>query len=182
MIDRKAYAGDYVQPGTPLGTIAGLSTIVVRIFVPENFIIRLKKGTPVSLQADVYPKIIFNGVIKNIIPVGNEARAFPVEIEIPNNKPQPLMAGMSMSARFKPATALTALTIPRIAIVGDFIKPSVFIIDSLKRPQLKPVIIGRDFGDLLEVTDGLKKGELVIISGQSNVEPGKILKDYTISQ
>jgi RND family efflux transporter MFP subunit len=181
IIDKKAHAGDYVQAGTPLGTIAELHTVIVKIFIPETFITKLKSGTPVSMIADIYPGISFNGIIKNIIPVANEAKAFPLEIEIANNQMQKLMAGMSMSAIFKPASSVTALTIPRTAITGDILKPTVYIIDGSKKPVLTSVGIGRDFGNSIEIISGLKKGDIVIVSGQSNIEQGKILKDYKIA-
>ncbi len=181
VIEKKANQGDYIQPGSPIGIIADLSTVIVKIFIPETFIAKLKNGTAVFVEADVYPGITFKGIIKNIIPVANETKAFPVEIEIANNKPQKLMAGMSVSANFKPTTSITALTVPRTAIVGDLAKPSVYLIDSSKKPRLTAVSIGRDFGTTIEIKSGLKKGDIAITSGQSNIEPGKELKDYKIS-
>jgi RND family efflux transporter MFP subunit len=181
VIEKKSHIGDYVQPGTPLGTIADLSSVTVKVFVPETFIIRLKAGTPVTMKADVYPDVTFNGIIKVIIPVANEAKSFPVDIEIPNSKQQKLMAGMSMQAIFKPNSSVTMLTIPRTAITGDFSNPTVFVIDSDKKPVLRKVSTGRDFGNSIEIINGLQKGDIVITSGQSNIEEGKILKDYILS-
>lgn len=181
VIEKKANASEYVQPGTPLGIIADLNTVIVNLFIPENYIPKIKVGNSVSLVADVYPNTVFNGSIKNIIPVANQAKAFPVEIELSNNKPQKLMAGMSMNISFTANNSITALTIPRTSIVGDFSKPSVYIIDADKKPVITPIKIGRDFGTSVEILEGLKENDVVITAGQSNIEKGKILSNYKIT-
>jgi len=180
VIEKKANASDYVQPGTPLGIIADLNTVIVKVFIPESYIPKIKAGNSVSLFADVYPNTVFSGTIKHIIPVANEAKAFPVEIELFNNKPHKLMAGMSMNVSFTANKSITVLTIPRTSIVGDFSKPSVYRIDADKKPMITPIKIGRDFGTSVEVIEGLHKNEIVVTAGQSNIEKGKILSNYKI--
>jgi membrane fusion protein, multidrug efflux system len=182
IIEKKSFAGDFVQPGTMLGTIADLNTVIVKVYVPETFITKIKPGAKLMMNADVYEGFVFTGTIKNIIPVANEAKAFPVEIEINNNKVQKLMAGMSMSVRFEPLAATMALVIPRTAINGDFKSPYVYVIDAAKKPVKKAITIGKDFGTTVEVLSGLTKDEIVITSGQANVEQGKVMKDFIIEK
>jgi RND family efflux transporter MFP subunit len=181
IIDKKSYSGDFVQPGTPLGTIADLNTVLIKVFVPESYVVKLSVGKKVNMNADVYPDETFIGVVKTILPIANEAKAFPVEIEVSNNRNRKLMAGMSMNVLFEPNIATSALVIPRTAIVANANGNYVYVIDANKKTSIKQVSIGRDFGNLVEIISGLTKEEIVITSGQSNIEQGKILKDYTIT-
>jgi RND family efflux transporter MFP subunit len=182
IIDKKSYSGDFVQPGAMLGTIADLNVIVVKVFVPETFVVKLKIGTSVNITADVYAGMQYTGVVKTIIPVANEAKAFPVEIEIANNKKQQLMAGMSMSVLFEPSDNTAALVIPRTALSGNAKSPHVFVIGADKKPVKKQIMVGRDFGTMVEIISGLSKDEIVITSGQANIEQGKVLTEYTLVQ
>jgi membrane fusion protein, multidrug efflux system len=181
LVDKKANTGDYVQPGTPLGVAVDLDRVIIKVFVPENFITQLNIGTSVLMTADVFPNAEFTGKVKTIVPVASEAKSFPVEIELKNTQKNKLMAGFSMTARFSPNTAAIAFVIPRTALVGGMENPFVYVIDDKKKPIKKVVQVGNAHGTDIAILGGLQVGEIVITSGQSNIEAGKILKDYTIT-
>lgn len=180
VVEKKANEGDYVQPGGELAVIAELKTVIARIYVPELSIVNVKKGGAVSLTVDAFPGQRFFGVVKAILPVANEVKAFPVDVLVQNPSLQ-LMAGMSVSAVFPATRSQTALIIPRTALTGDLTRPAVFVIDANKTPRRVKIETGQDFGTAIEVKKGLAKGDVVITSGQANIEPGKILKSYTLN-
>lgn len=184
VIDKKVFNGDYVQPGTILGSIADLNTVIVKIYVPETFVINLKIGSSVKVNADVFPDIQFLGQIKNIIPVANEAKAYPIEIEIPNNnKSHLLFAGMSVTASFaNTCNNKTFISIPRTALTTEKDKTFVFVILKNKKIEKRTITLGVNYGTQVQVLEGLQLGELVISNGQNNVEPGKVLANYTVSE
>jgi RND family efflux transporter MFP subunit len=181
VVDKKANIGDYVQPGTPLGVMVDLDRVIVKIFVPETFITQLSIGTAVQMTADVFTDVNFTGKVKTIIPVANEAKSFPVEIELQNNQKNKLMAGFSMTARFNPKASTVAFVIPRTALVGNMQNPFVYVIDDKKNPVKKAVQVGNEYGTSIAILSGLQAGEIVVTSGQSNIEAGKFLKNYTIT-
>lgn len=181
IVEKKSNPGDYISPGTLLGVIAELDHVLVKVAVPEYLITKIQLGGTVSIKPDVYAKTVLKGKIKTIIPLANEAKAFPVEIEIPNHKTTPLMSGMNVSVHFNENLFTKALSIPRTALLRDVKGNYVYVIDARKKPLRKMVVPGRDIGTAVEIKAGLAKGDLVISSGQGNVEPGKVLKSYTIS-
>lgn len=181
IIEKKSNPGDYISPGTLLGVIAEMDHVLVKVFVPEQLITKIQVGRMVSIRPDVYANTSLKGKIKTIIPLANEAKAFPVEIEIPNPESTPLMSGMNVSVHFNEDLFSKALTIPRTALLRDVKGNYVYVIDSRKNPLRKTVVPGRDIGTTVEIKEGLKKGDLVISSGQGNIEPGKVLKSYTLN-
>jgi multidrug efflux pump subunit AcrA (membrane-fusion protein) len=113
----------------------------------------------------MYMRKQLKGKIKTIIPLANEAKAFPVEIEIPNNKITPLMSGMNVSVHFNEDLFAKALSIPRTALLRDVKGNYVYVLDAGKKPLRKMVVPGRDIGTAVEIKAGLAKGDMVISSG-----------------
>ena len=64
-----------------------------------------------------------------------------------------------------------AITIPRTAFVGSVSSNQIFVLEDGKA-KLRHVIAGRILGDSVEILDGLKEGEIAIISGQINLTDG----------
>jgi membrane fusion protein, multidrug efflux system len=173
--DKKVTVGEYVQAGTPLGSLVDLTTVLVKVFIPESRIASIEAGQLVNVTTDVFPSLVFKGTLKNIVPVANEAKAFPVEIAISNSKKEKLLAGMTMHALFGSTNSTRSLVIPRTALLGNATGYFVFAISSKTKPVKTTVLLGQDFGEFIEVKSGLTAGDTIITSGQANIEQGKVL-------
>ncbi len=64
-----------------------------------------------------------------------------------------------------------SLLVPRIALVAGIRKPEVFVVRNGKA-VLTPFIAGLELQKELEVLDGLKAGESVVTSGQTELING----------
>jgi RND family efflux transporter MFP subunit len=173
--EKRVTVGEYVQPGNVLGTIVELKTVLVKVFVPEHRIASIHVGQAVNITTDVFPAITFKGTIKNIVPVANEAKAFPVEVAIINDKKEKLLAGMTMKVLFGSTQAKTSLVVPRTALLGNTSGYFVFAVSHKNQPLKKAVLLGQDFGEFIEIMEGLSLSDTIITSGQANVEQGKVL-------
>jgi membrane fusion protein (multidrug efflux system) len=182
VIDKKINQGEYVSPGTTLGSIACLNEVLVNVFVQENEVALLKKGANVNVQADAYPGIRFTGKVSAIIPVASAAKTFPVEIRIANNKAQKLLAGMNTSVIFGDEKRSKALVIPRSALTGDKKQVAVYRIHQSNLTVFTHIVPGKEYDTYLEVSHGLKAGDTVMTSGLLNVEPGKKIQWLTIQK
>jgi RND family efflux transporter MFP subunit len=178
--DKKVTLGDYVQPGAVLGTVVDLNNALIKVFVPENRIATIRVGQSVEVTTDVFPSVKYKGLVKNIVPVANEAKAFPVEVAIVNNKKEKLLAGMTMRVTFAVGNSTTSLVIPRTSLLGNASGSFVYAIANKIQPVKKPVTLGQDFGEFIEVKSGLAMGDTVITSGQANIEQGKFLSGFRI--
>lgn len=182
IIDKKVNVGEYVTPGSPLGSIACLDQVLVSIYVLENDVISLKQGMTVKVSADAYPNLTYNGIITAIIPVASAAKTFPVEVRIVNNKMQKLLAGMNVSVTFDQEKKSKALVIPRSALTGDKNQQVVYLIRHSREPVRRPIITGKEYDTYLTVSRGLKAGDTVMTSGLLNVEPGKKIQWLSITK
>jgi len=169
---RNIEPGSVVSPGTVLFELVDVSSLKLKVTVPESQVATLKIGTTVNVTASVYPDKAFTGKITFIAPKADESLNFPVEITIAKNQDNALKAGMYGSATFGTSSKqVQVLTIPRNAFVGGVGNNQVFIVtgDSVK---LSKIVAGRIFGDNVEVLKGLNAGETVVTSGQINLTDG----------
>lgn len=180
--DKKINQGEYVTPGSTLGSIACLNEVLINVFVQENKVTRLKNGTKVIIHADVYPHTSFTGMVSAIIPVASAAKTFPIEIRVINNKPQKLLAGMNVTVFFGQENRSKILVIPRSALTADKKQTAVYLVHQSRHTVLTPIIIGQEYSTSLGVSSGLKAGDTVMTSGLLNVEPGKKLQWLTVQK
>ncbi|MCP1995482.1 efflux RND transporter periplasmic adaptor subunit [Flavobacterium sp. HSC-61S13] len=162
--------GTFVSPGTPLFELVNVSKLKLKVNVDENHVAVLKIGDVIKVKASVFPDKEFEGKITFIAPKADASLNFPVEMVIQNNANNELKAGMYGSAIFNPNADRTTpiLTVSRNAFVGSVSSNEIFVVQD-STAQLRKVISGRNFGDKVEILEGLKAGETVIISGQINL-------------
>ena len=164
--------GSVVSPGTPLFEIVNTNQLKLEVSVDEAQIAKLSKGSKVKITSSVYPNETFEGVVSFIAPKASESLNFPVEILVSNNKNNLLKAGMYGTAHFSETnTTNSLLVVPRNAFVGSTKNGIVFTIENGIARQ-KKVTAGKNFGDFVEVLDGLNEGDEVITSGQINITDG----------
>lgn len=167
--------GSYVSPGTQMFEIVNVSSLKLRVDVNENQVVNLKVGDNIKVKASVYPDKEFIGKITFIAPKATASLNFPVEIQVNNSAGNELKAGMYGTAIFGSSTDETqskpVLVVPREAFVGGLNSNEVFVVnDSIAR--LVKITSGRNFGDKVEVLNGLQDGQTVVTSGHINLTDG----------
>lgn len=163
--------GAYVSPGTKLFQIVNIARLKLVVSVPENQVVSLQLGQEVPVTASVYPEVTYQGKITFIAAKGDETLNYPVEVEITNIPGKELKAGMYGTATFNLPRQEPAILIPRAAFYAGVNNALVFVNENGKAVS-KQVTAGRNYGDLVEVRNGLKEGDVVITSGQVNLTNG----------
>ena len=169
----------YIEPGsvlgaaTPMFEIVDVSKLKLRVTVNESQVTSLKVGDPVNVKASVLPDRTFLGKITFIAPKSDSSLNFPVEIEISNNPDSALKAGMYGTATFTSwdRESKMILLAPRNAFLGSVSSNQVFVAED-GVAKLTGVTAGRIFGDKVEILDGLDSNELVVVTGQINLQNG----------
>lgn len=171
---RNIEPGSVVSPGTVLFELVNVSTLKLRVTVTEQQVATLKLGTQVPVSVSVYPDKQFTGKITFIAPKADASLNFPVDIEITNNPNNQIKAGMYGSATFgnkDNSGQASVLTVPRVAFVGGVGNRQVFLVNDSVAKLIK-VTPGRIFGEEVEILGGLKEGDVVVTSGQINLQDG----------
>ncbi len=168
---REIDLGKYVNAATPIAGIADISNLKVVLSVPEFSVYNLKNGQPVSLNTQIYPGVMFNGKVAHISPKGDNTHSYIVEVSLSNSKQHPLKAGTYVNASIEMGERQPALFIPRNAIISSVKDPSVYLVENGIAKMVK-INIGKDYEANIEVLQGLKEGDKVVVNGQINLMDG----------
>lgn len=159
--------------GTQLFELVDVSKLKLKVNVNEAQVANLKIGDRIEIQSSVFPDEKFSGKVTFIAPKADATLNFPVEIEVENSHKNSLKAGMYGTAVFKFPKQAPSILIPRTSFVGSVSSNEVFVLDRASNTsKIRKVVSGRILGDNVEILDGLKEGETVIISGQINLTDG----------
>lgn len=170
---RSVEPGTVVSSGTVLFELVNVSTLKLRTTITEQQVATLKLGTEVVVKASVFPDKEFKGKITFIAPKADASLNFPVEIEITNNTNNQIKAGMYGTAIFGKGekSSQSVLTVPRNSFVGGVGNNQIFVVNDSVAKLIK-VTSGRIFGEEVEILGGLKEGDVVVTSGQINLQDG----------
>ncbi|MBN8821409.1 MULTISPECIES: efflux RND transporter periplasmic adaptor subunit [unclassified Spirosoma] len=170
IVQKAIEPGVYITVGSTLGKVLDVARLKVDVLVNESDVYQLHKGQAVKVTADVFPGKVFSGQISYIAPQGTDEHNYPVEITISNANG--LKAGTFVNVDFSQKSNQKALQIPRIALVESIKNPYVYVVENNVVHQRK-ITVGRDFGDTIEVLNGLSAGDVVVTTGQLNLGEGK---------
>ncbi|MDR0803006.1 efflux RND transporter periplasmic adaptor subunit [Fluviicola sp.] len=160
--------GSFVGNGTQLFEITDISSLKLTVNVPERDVLKFHVGEQVTVRVDIYGDRDFKGKITNISVVADRAHNFKVQVEVPNPKRE-LMAGMYGSVRIGNNTSKTALSVPRVALVGSSKNPQVYVVRG-RKAYLTNFTAGTSDGDYIEIVDGIKQGDIIVVKGQVNLQ------------
>ncbi|NLG77449.1 MAG: efflux RND transporter periplasmic adaptor subunit [Xanthomonadaceae bacterium] len=167
---RRVSVGSLVNPGTVITTLDDSSVIHLDFTVPETYLYVLERGLEVSARTAGLPDREFKGTVSNINSrVDPVTRSIVVRAEIPNDDGL-LRPGMFMTVTLYGKPEPTLL-VPEAAIVPEQGKTFVFVVrdDVVERREVRT---GKRRPGEVEIVEGLREHEHVIIEGTQNVRDG----------
>ncbi|MCB9477140.1 MAG: efflux RND transporter periplasmic adaptor subunit [Deltaproteobacteria bacterium] len=171
---RSISPGDVVTPQTVVATVDDISVIKLDFSVPEAYIGVLKDGMTVYARTNAYPDRRFEGEVTSIDSrVDPVTRSITVRAEIANQD-FALRPGMLLTVDLVRDRSMS-LMVPESALVPAGDKQYVLVVEDGKAVR-REVTIGRRVPGKVEIVDGVKEGETVIIEGTVRVRPGGAVK------
>ncbi len=168
---RSVSLGAYVSPGTRITTLDDLSRVRFDFAVPENLLSQLKVGQTGFARSAAFGDRAFEGKVTVIDPrVDPLTRTVRLTAEIPNPD-ETLKAGMFLSVILQVQVKADAVIVPEEAIVGEGLRHLVFVVKD-RVVERRVVRIGQRQEGRVEIVEGLKPGETIIIRGVQRVRPG----------
>ncbi|MES2859639.1 MAG: efflux RND transporter periplasmic adaptor subunit [Pseudomonadota bacterium] len=171
---RNIKPGNLVQINTPIFTIVDTSRLEATLNAPEREIETLKAGQAVQLSVDALPGKTFEGSIDRVSPVVDSGSGtFRVICTFAGGGL--LQPGMFGRIRIEYDQRANALVIPRSALLEDGSAPAAYTIKAGKatRTALK---LGYVDGQWVEVREGLREGEAVVVAGKASLREGSAVQ------
>ena len=156
--------GDYVGEGGSIVQLADLSTVWVEAQVYTSQSAQLNTNGLVTVRIPDISGKELHGRIQFANPeISTDGRLNLIRVSIPNENNQ-LKPGMAAYVLVK-GKQTNALSLPIDAVLRDEKRSSVWVMTGMNTFKNKMVRIGSESNDRIEITDGLKAGEVVVISG-----------------
>lgn len=175
---RNISVGALAQPGTLITTIDDLNVMKLDFSVPEIFLSTLKSGVKVQATSEAYPGQIFEGRVTSV-----DSRIDPITRSIQaraliDNFEKTLRPGLLMQVELQKEPR-TALVVQEEALISDGSESYVLVIanngETTTAERRRVKIGARQFG-IVEILEGVEKGEQVITHGTLRVRPGAALE------
>ncbi|MEL6326128.1 MAG: efflux RND transporter periplasmic adaptor subunit [Cyanobacteria bacterium J06626_23] len=177
-----ATEGAFVTPTTSASDVSSAtSTAIVSLAdglevvaeVPEADIGQISPGQTVEIQADAFPEKTFKGEVRLIAPEAIERQnvtVFQVRVRLLTGQGQ-LRSNMNTDVAFLGNQLSDALVVPAVAVVTQGGETGVLVPGEEKRIQFRPVTLGPQVGQQIQVLEGLEDGDRVFV----DLPPGQTL-------
>ena len=163
--------------GSPMAGIKIVNTSSLKVVtdIPENYLSRVKRGTPVQVViADInrsFPSTI--SIISQS--VSNTSRGFTAEARIPYDAS--LKPGQSAVVKILDYSNKNSIVIPVNLVQTDETSKYVYVLEKQSNGKTvarkKKVAIGEVYGDNVEIKSGLSAGEQLISEGYQSLYEGQ---------
>jgi multidrug efflux pump subunit AcrA (membrane-fusion protein) len=162
--------------GGGLFQIARIDTLRIYISVPQTYASSIKPGQETSIQIREFPQQTFSGrVARTASALDPASRTLLTEVHIPNRDSR-LLPGMYATVKFSVEAAEPPVRIPARALVVNAEGPQVVTVTGEQRAHYQKVVIGRDYGDELDLISGLKPGATIIVNVADGLPEGAVVR------
>jgi membrane fusion protein (multidrug efflux system) len=168
---RSVSLGAYISPGTRITSLDDLSKVRLDFSVPENLLSRLQPGQTVNAKSVAYQGRAFKGQVSTIDPrIDPVTRTVRLTAEF-DNPDEALRPGMFLTVALEVTNKENAVVVPEEAVVSEGLRQIVYPVKDSKIER-RVITIGQRQGGKVEVLDGLKSGETIVVLGVQRVRAG----------
>lgn len=176
VLEKKALAGMRFMPGESLYQVADLSAVWVVADVFEQDIALVKQGRKARVRINAYPDREFEGTITYVYPtLKPETRTIPVRLELANPG-RLLKPAMFAEVELSAAGRGKVLTVPTSAVIHTGTRHVVIVQTGEGRFEPRDIKAGAESDDYVEVREGVKEGESVVVAANFLIDAESNLK------
>lgn len=156
--------------------IADTRRLRVFVNVPEVYSRVARPGLKADLTLKEFPDRRFTGTLaRTAQSIDVVSRTLLTEIDVDNSKGD-LLPGSYCEAHLKLPNATTTLKLPASAIIFKTDSLQAAVVDGAHRVTLKTIVLGRDFGNTVEVVSGLDQHDSVITNPPDSIASGQVVR------
>ncbi len=171
---RQVVAGETALPSQAVVNILDISTVKVKVAVPETEIGSINTGTPTSIKVDAIGRSYRGGRIEKGVQADALTHTYDIRINVGNGDFK-LLPGMVANVRFNStgAQGVGSMSIP-VTSVQKKSDGTLFVwtVDSNNAAHRAKVTIGETRGNYVTVVDGLGSGQRIVTEGYQKLSEG----------
>ena len=166
--------GETALPSQAVVNILDISTVKIKVSVPEAEIGGITANTPTSIKVEAIDGSYQGGRIEKGVEADALTHTYDIRINVVNSG-RKLLPGMVASVRFvsEGSQAIGSKMIPVTAVQKNA-DGSLFVwtVDQKKTAHRTPVAIGQTEGNYVLVSDGLNMGNRIVTEGYQKLSEG----------
>jgi RND family efflux transporter MFP subunit len=196
VIQRNVDVGDLITAGSPMnntatapssvsGAASGLFELAqidaLRVFVnvPQAYAPNVKAGLPVKVTVrGRLMQPVTGTVTRTASALDPGTRTLLAEVDLAN-KSHDLLPGMFVYVGFTIGPSGTRWRVPATALVFDAAGTRVVTIGAGNKLHFQPVVVGRDFGDSIDIQAGLDGGHTIVKQPTVSLQEGQVVRPIT---
>ncbi len=177
VVKRNVNHGSFIKPGMNLYTLADLTNIWALADIYEYELPWVRLGQTVSMMLSYFPERSFEGKVTFINPVVDpQTRTIKIRMEF-DNPGWELKPDMYANVMIKSPIEKYALAVPEEAVIRSGLENRVVVQNARGQFSSEKVMLGVQAEGYIQVVDGLKEGDRVVISSNFLIDSESNLKE-----
>src|SRR5947208_10805439 len=174
---RNVDPGSLISAGSTTGTrelfrLAQVDVLRIFIYVPQSYASDIKAGQMADVSVRELPGRVFQGkVTRTAGAIDPTSRTLLTEVQV-QNPDRLLLSGSYAMVRFKVQRPDPPLVVPQTALLIDANGVRVALVDADGTLHYRPIQIGRDFGNEVEVLSGVATSDVLATGLAANIAEG----------
>jgi RND family efflux transporter MFP subunit len=172
--------GGVTSSGTamPLARLSQNDRLRLDFPVSVSYVERIKIGDPVAIRIQSLGKTISGKISRFTRKVNTDTRTMEAEVDVTN-------ADLSLTPGIYAIASLTldqrekVLALP-VEAIANHKTPTVFVLNQDNVIEERPVTLGLETSDKIEITTGVKENDLVMIGSRGQVRAGQKVEPKVI--
>lgn len=160
-------------------TLADMTSLQVEADVSESAIQKIQENQPVEISVSAISDKKYKGIVNKIIPTADRGKGtvqVKIRFEDIDERVLPEMGAkvnfLKMNTVVNETENKPKLLIPQTAVQTNNGKKTVFVVKNETANEYT-VTTGENFGEYIEITNGLTNGDVIILTPSDNVTQGK---------
>lgn len=180
--------GALVQAGTnsntqalPVVSVAQTDLFRLTLPVPESAVPSVRLGSTVTVRVPALNRNFDGKVSRYADAVAQDTRTMHTEVDVPNKNGR-IVEGMYAEVDLTLAKKDSVLAVPVQAVTRNGGEASVLVVNQQDRIEQRPVRLGLEGANQVEVVSGLSPNERVIVGSRSAFRPGDLVSPKRIAE
>ena len=169
--------GSTVSTTTPLMTLAVGGSVEIEALIPEREVGQLRTGLKAEVRLEAFPGETFAATLTQLSPVLDPvSRTKKITLRFDRNDSR-INPGMFARVKLNTRSYVNVVSVPQEAVIEHRGKTVVYVLDAdplgaAPQVQAREVAVGVNVDREVEIKEGLKPGEAVVVQGQQFLTDG----------
>jgi membrane fusion protein, multidrug efflux system len=173
LVDPGALINAGSASGQQMFNIARVDPLRVYVSVPQSYSPMMKPGVKAVVTLQELPGQKFSGtVVRTAEAIDTGTRTLNTEVDVPN-KDGKLLPGSFGQVHFATGNSVPQMVIPVNAMLFRAQGAQAAVVGPDGKVTLKSIVIGRDYGNTIEILGGIEPTDQIVINPSDSLESGQ---------